>query len=122
MKLLNIIIVFLIVIGIMAGRDAYAKDHPATETKKNVETDTLVPFLTAVQKGDVETIKQLLSEEDYQAYRVLLEKNPGYAEFLRRHYKDATFQIKEKGANYQVEVKFPDGQKEVHRLGVQGGE
>ena len=128
MKLINIIFIFFMVIGIAWG-SAFAQENSIEERKNNIKANTLIPYLKAIQKGDVEKIKQFLSEEEYKTYRVLLEQNAGYSEFLRQHYKDVTFRVKEVTKekvkeegdfHYQVEVVFPDGKKEVHNFIVDG--
>ncbi len=132
MKLVNILFIFSIFFGIAWG-NASAQDKAIEEIKNNITSNTLIPFVEAVKNGDVEKIKLFLSEDEYKAYRVLLEQNPGYPDFLRRHYKDVTYRIKEvtpKAVNqtaqeegnlyYRVELVFPDGKKEVHKLVLKG--
>ncbi len=80
--------------------------------------------MDAVKKGDLKKLKQFLPEEQYKAYRVLLEQNAGYSEFLRSHYKDVAFQVKEVakekgGSHYEGAAVFPDGKKEVHTFIVE---
>lgn len=132
MKLLNILYIFILTIGIACG-SASAQENSIEDRKDNIAINTLIPFFEAVKNGDVEKIKLFLPEEEYKIYRVLLEQNPGYPDFLRRHYKDVTFQVKEvtqKAVNqtaqeegnlhYRVELVFPDGKKEVHKFVLKG--
>ena len=121
MKPVIFIFLFSIAIGITFG-SAFAMESSINEEVTSLKSNSPMPYLQAVKMGDVEKIKQLLSDKDYRAYRVLLEQNTAYPDFLRRYYKDVTFHIKdEKNSYFQVEIVFPNGQKEVHKFVMEEG-
>ena len=53
---------------------------------------TVGQYLNALKDGDVQSIMQILSEEQYQRREKLL-KNPRYSKFLKKYYKDCEFRI-----------------------------
>ena len=53
---------------------------------------TVGQYLNALKDGDVQSIMQVLSEEQYQRREKLL-KNPRYSRFLKKHYKDCELRI-----------------------------
>ena len=53
---------------------------------------TVGQYLNALKSGDVQSIMQILSKEQYQRREKLL-KNPRYPKFLQRHYRDCEFHI-----------------------------
>ena len=55
--------------------------------------ETLNPYFEALKNGDVTSIKLHISEGMYERYKVLLEKNKDYPEFLRNYYRDVDFWI-----------------------------
>lgn len=121
MKQVTILFIFSIIIGVALG-SAFAQENAINERRITLKANNPMPYLQAVKSGDVETIKRLLSDKDYKTYRVLLEQNTAYPDFLRHHYKDVTFQVKDEGnSRYQVEIVFPSGNKEVHKFSMQEG-
>ena len=121
MKQVTIMFIFSIIIGIAMG-SAFAQENSINERRITLKANNPMPYLQAVKSGDVETIKRLLSDKDYKAYRVLLEQNTAYPDFLRRHYNGVTFQVKDEGNSlYQVKIVFPNGNKEVHKFSMQEG-
>jgi uncharacterized membrane protein len=121
MKPVIIIFIFSLIIGTAMGGD-FAQANSDQEKRTTLKADNPMAYLQAVKTGDVETIKQLLSDEDYKAYRVMLEQNSAYPDFLRQPYKGVTFQVTDEGnSHYLVEITFPDGHKEMHKFAMQGG-
>jgi hypothetical protein len=59
----------------------------------HIQEQVLMPFFNALKNGNIEIIKKHLSPELYSKYRVLLEENMEYAEFLRDYYKDIHLEI-----------------------------
>jgi len=82
---------------------------------QEIVVETLDPYFTALKNGDVESLKSLLSGKLYKRYKVLLEKNDAYPEFLQNHFRDTTFQIEKivtSGDDVLIDVviEFPGNQ------------
>jgi len=45
-------------------------------------------YFSALQEGDIARLKDSMSESFYNKRKALLERNDGYADFLREHYRD----------------------------------
>lgn len=56
---------------------------------------TFTSLFAAFQSGDVQTIKQYLSDAEYARNKVLLEQNKDYPAFLWNFYRGATVRIGE---------------------------
>lgn len=56
---------------------------------------TVLPFLQALQAGDVNRIESFMDGKLLRDNRILLRKNKNYPEFLRNLYKDAVFHVAE---------------------------
>lgn len=84
---------------------------------------SLMGFVTALKKGDLDIMKEFMSEKMYMRYKILLEENQGYSNFLQNYYKDARFSI---GKISVVDdhiladlyVDFSDGSRFVHHLSL----
>ena len=83
----NILMLFLVSVGALFLSDA------SLATDSNLRT-TVGQYLNALKHGDVQSIMQILSEEQYQRREKLL-KNPRYAKFLKKYYKDCEFRIED---------------------------
>ena len=94
-----------------------------------LETEILSPFFKALKDGNVEVIKQYISEDMYQKNRRLLDQNKKYPETLRKYYQDASIHtksilLKSDTITVDVEIKLPGGNslaKELHLVSVQPG-
>lgn len=74
----------------------------------------LAPFFNALKSGNLPVIKEVISGELSQEKRILLEKNKGYSNFLKKYYRGAEFKIVnteelDGKLAVDVEVLFPDG-------------
>lgn len=88
---------------------------------KNVKSKTFVPLFRAFKNGDVDAIKEYLSDVMYEKNKVLLEQNKEYPNFLRNFYRDAIFQVRkivksEEMVFVDVRVRFPDGYQSVTKV------
>jgi hypothetical protein len=75
--------------------------------------DTVAGYLSALQQGDVKTIKDSITGDLYKKRKVLLEQNESYPEFLKNIYQEAEFQLLETNINndnaqINIEISFPD--------------
>lgn len=61
----------------------------------SAEEEVLHPFFMALKNGEVDEIKQYLSDDMYEKRRVLLEQNKEYPAFLREYYAGAQFSVVE---------------------------
>ena len=85
------------------------------ELYQKITIETLNPYFEALKNGDVTSIKLHISEGIYERYKVLLEKNTVYPEFLRNYYRDVDFWVKKVeliGHDILVSaiIKFPDNE------------
>lgn len=83
--------------------------------------ETVLPFLQALQTGDVQKLESLLAGKMLRDNQVLLQKNKGYPEFLRNQYKGAVFQVTQvnKGQDeflVSINVSYPDGNNDSIRI------
>ena len=88
---------------------------------ENVRNNTCVPFFKALKNGDVKTIIAYSSGEFYRRYKVLLEQNPTYPQFLRDYYRGVEFQpgkIVREGNDLIVDVLIisPNGNQNTQKL------
>ena len=78
----------------------------------------ITAYFEALKVGDIELIKDLISNNLYNKKRVLLEKNPKYGNFLKKIYQDADIHIvniakKDKGTYVNVEINFLNGGQDL---------
>jgi len=78
----------------------------------------ITAYFKALKVGDIELIKNLISNNLYNKKRVLLEKNPKYGNFLKKIYQDADIHIvniakKDKGTYVNVEINFLNGGQDL---------
>jgi len=83
------------------------------EAKALGPSDTVLIYFQALKHGDIETIKDSISEEMYKIRKILLEQNQNYSEILKKAYQEAEFHIKETtidddNAQISVEVNCSD--------------
>jgi hypothetical protein len=55
--------------------------------------ETLLPYFEALKNGDVASIKHCIAGKMLQRYRVLLDQNKAYPDFLRNYYQGVDFSI-----------------------------
>lgn len=85
-------------------------------------SDAAIAYFNALKNGDVETIKEYIAGDYYEKYKVLLEENKGYPDFLRNFYKGAEFDVLStaRGNNddviVQVQTYFADGSTAYNKL------
>ena len=83
---------FSLVVVIALATTSYATQKQLDEADLlDIQNNVLQPFFAALKNGDVNTIKDYLSEDSFSSYQLLLKKNKGYADFLRKYYKGAKF-------------------------------
>src|SRR6266540_4234455 len=111
-----------IVLMLTYGEPSLAQETIVTDVQvKKQVIDTVSPLLQALKDGDVQTIRQYMSDDLYSNYKVLFEQNKEYPEFLRNFYKGASFQtgkITRVGDHILVDtiIKFPDSNTSVTRV------
>ncbi len=93
---------------------------------KNVKSDTFVPLFRAFKNGDIDAIKEYISDDMYEKNKVLLEQNKEYPNFLRNFYSDAIFQVRkvvksEEMVFVDVRVRFPSGYQSVTKVQLKEG-
>jgi hypothetical protein len=85
------------------------------ELYQKITIETLYPCFKALKNGDVSSIKLHISEGMYERYKVLLEKNKDYPEFLRNYYRGVDFGVEKVELSGQevsvaVSIQFPDNE------------
>ena len=107
--------IFSLAFVIALAATSYAVEKQLDEAALlDIRNIVLQPFFTALKNGDVNTIKDYLSNDSFTSYQVLLEKNKGYTKFLRNYYQGARFhpinavQLGDTVA-VNVEIVFSDG-------------
>jgi hypothetical protein len=58
-----------------------------------IAEETLRPYFAALKNGDVASIKQRIAGKMIKRYRVLLDQNKSYPDFLRKYYHNVEFKI-----------------------------
>jgi hypothetical protein len=87
-----------------------------------VQTDEAFhPLFSAMKNGEVEKIKNYISDEMLERNRVLLEQNREYPDFLRKFYDGTQFRVVEAVRNGDIVVAnimiiFQDGYESEIRL------
>jgi len=84
---------------------------------------TFTPLFQALRAGDVARIKNYISGDTIEQYRVLLEQNKEYGQFLRNYYAGASFELSQVtlvGNDYvaNVLIYWPAGNTSVIKLQV----
>lgn len=84
---------------------------------------SLTGFVATLKNGDLDRMKEFMSEKMYTRYKTLLEENQGYSNFLRNYYKDARFSIGKISVLddrllADLCVDFSDGSRSVHHLSL----
>ncbi len=80
--------------------------------------------ITALESGDVSSLKSTLGGQAYQEYKSLLMENTEYPAFLRDYYKGASFQIGEITPGMdddviaEVKISLPNSTTSITRLRV----
>jgi len=80
------------------------------------EAEVFAPLFKALKEGDVSTIEGLLDADLFRQYRVLLEQNEDYPQYLRDYYRGATFEIQGIESDNDrytadVHIQWPDGKR-----------
>lgn len=93
---------------------------------KNIKYKTFNRLFRALKAGDVNTIKKYISNDMYERYKVLLEQNEEYPNFLRDFYRDAKFRVngivKDEGTIFvDIMIDFPDGNQSITRMNLKEG-
>ena len=77
---------------------------------------TVQQFFAAYKNGEVQTIKTMITGPFYNRRKALIEKNPGYSDFLKKQLKGVQIavistDIKNSGNTASVTVRrmYPDG-------------
>jgi len=60
-----------------------------------LEHDLFAPFMDALFRGDINSLKQHLDDEHYARFASLLDQNADYPAYLAEHYKGASFELVE---------------------------
>jgi hypothetical protein len=101
-----------------------AKDLGISENEaRDISIEFLEPLFIALKAGDLEAIKESMTDDMYEKYKVLLEKNKKYAMFLRKFYKDANFSITDinivdNQIDVMIRVEYEDGKASYHNLSL----
>src|ERR1044072_6003309 len=69
-----------------------AQNVPTVEDTQQVQA-SLQPLFMAMKNGDVQTMEKYFAGQMYAQYKVLLEENSEYPQFLRDFYRDAKFSV-----------------------------
>ena len=95
--------------GLVSAQDT----QPGSQSYEQIGIATISSYFEALKKGDVDTIKNLLSKEVYQSYKALIETNTEYPAFLRDYYQGLEYDVEtvEEEANdirVSVTMRLPD--------------
>jgi len=55
--------------------------------------DTVQQFFVAYKNGEIQTIKGMITGPFYNRRETLIERNPGYSEFLRKQFEHVEIEI-----------------------------
>ena len=104
-------IVIILFIGILIGLGPAASDGTVPGP-----ADAVQQFFTASKNGDIETMRNLITGLFLNRRKTLIEKNPGYSDFLRKQLKGVEIEIistaiEDNGSSASVTVRrvYPDG-------------
>lgn len=124
----TVFILFLLPIVNFAGYGfSHAQEMPVKGSLyREIRTTTFSPLFRALKRGDVDTIKKYISEEMYNEYKVLLEENKDYPDFLRNFYRGAKFRrnkIVQVNNNIvaDIVIKYKNGESNLTKLQLKKG-
>jgi hypothetical protein len=85
--------------------------------------EVVLPYFKALKKGNVNQVKQYLSENLYNQNRRLFVENSEYPDFLRSYYGDSKLSVIKTvetmgHVEFEVLVEFPDGSQSTSTLTV----
>lgn len=83
------VIIFFVFCNILHAQEIPKKDS----LYRNIKYKTCKRLFRALKTGDVDSIKGYISGDMYERYKVLLEQNEAYPDFLRNFYRDAEFKV-----------------------------
>ena len=88
---------------------------------EQVREGTIVPLMAALAAGNVVEIQAHLSDEMASRYRTLLTRNGTYPDYLRAHFEDSSYQLRDvvttsEGYTAVIEVYWADGRREIFEL------
>lgn len=89
-----------------------------------IQEEIILPYFKALKNGNVNQVKQYLTENLYNQNRRLLEQNSEYPDFLRSYYEDSELSViktvETMGlVEFEVLVEFPDGSQNTSTLTVE---
>ena len=87
-------LVFLLALVVLGAGPGLAQEVALTDPEvAAIQEQTLLPFLSALKKGDIPAMKKLISRGLLSKNRILLDENREYPAFLRNYYKDISFRV-----------------------------
>ena len=80
----------------------------------DIMSEVVLPFLSALKDGDVDSIKRYIAGDMYESKKVLLEQNKEYPEFLRNYYRGVEFYVENTAENgdyiiVDITIEYPNG-------------
>ena len=120
-KTLRLVFLSLCVVGSPATAADLRLENP--QRYAELRDATFNPLFQALLAGDVATIRHYLTGDTYKQYRVLMEQNQQYGQFLRSYYAGSNFELGEVtpvGDDYvaRVFIHWPTGNTSVVDLQV----
>jgi hypothetical protein len=112
MKRSKIFLLTLCLAGNVAGAADLRTDDP--QRYAELRDTTFNPLFQAMRAGNITEIKRYISGETYAQYRVLLDQNKEYGQFLRNYYAGTEFELAQVipvGGGYVADVliHWPNG-------------
>ena len=101
-------VICVLAVAVFLGAPALRAEQPASPD------ECVVQFFEASKSGDTVRMKQLMTGSFYNQRKTLIEQNPTYPDFLRKHYDGAHLQItnmreEPRGWVVEVRIKYADG-------------
>ena len=112
-KLCGFVFVIMLVAAVGADR---ANAEPG-QTPEQV----LLEYHATLKQGDVDKMMSLLADKFYARYKDMLEKDPGYSDFIKDYYEGSTITIQESDIQFddavvQVLILFPNGNTSTNKF------
>ena len=97
----------ILIIGCVTSGNSYATTTPELVIQQ---------YFIALKQGDTLAIKEMLTGKMLLEKEKLLEKNKGYSEILRNHYKGSSLEIKNSRVDnsvseIDVKILYPNGEE-----------
>jgi len=120
-KYRQLFLVLIMILTVTLSNASVQEPSPETFDHDHILNQVIQPYLESLKRGNITVIRQLISGNIYKRYRVLLEENRSYSNFLKKYYRHADFSVRsiqeENGwVSVEVDIRLPN--REPYTIGL----